>query len=138
MAKRLLDRLSGSALGELFLYLIVGGLATVVEWVGFWLFCSVLGIQYLAATALAFVISTFANWLFGRLLVFRRASGKSLAKEIGSVYLASIVGLLLNLAIMFVLVQLLATEEMLAKMAATALVFAYNYLIRKFLIYKKQ
>ena len=136
MLKKMLDRLSGNALGELFLYLIVGGLATIVEWAGFWLFCNVLVIQYLAATALAFAISTFANWLFGRLLVFRKANGQSLAKEIGSVYLASVVGLLLNLVIMFVLVQLLSVDEMLAKMAATALVFAYNYLIRKFLIYK--
>ena len=124
-------------MGGLFGYLIVGGLATIVEWAGFWLFSEKLSIAYLLATALAFAISTFANWLFGRLLVFRGKQAQSLLREILSVYLASIVGLLLNLLIMFLLVQLLSVEKMYAKIAATVLVFAYNYLVRKLVIYRK-
>ena len=50
----------------LFGYLIVGGLATIVEWAGFWLFSEKMGITYLLATTFAFAISTFANWLFCR------------------------------------------------------------------------
>ena len=65
--KQFLDKYMGGLFG----YLIVGGLATIVEWAGFWLFSEKLSIEYLLATALAFAISTFANWLFGRLLVFR-------------------------------------------------------------------
>ena len=131
--KRLLEKYMGGLFG----YLIVGGLATIVEWAGFWLFSEKLSIEYLLATALAFAISTFANWLFGRLLVFRGKQQQSLLREILSVYLASIVGLLLNLLIMFLLVQLLGVEKMIAKMAATVLVFTYNYLVRKLIIYRK-
>lgn len=130
--KQFLDKYMGGLFG----YLIVGGLATIVEWAGFWLFSEKLSIEYLLATALAFAISTFANWLFGRLLVFR-GKQQSLLREILSVYLASIVGLLLNLLIMFLLVQLLGVEKMIAKMAATVLVFTYNYLVRKLIIYRK-
>ena len=54
-------------------YLFVGGGATIVEWVGFWLFDHCLHIQYLIATAFAFFFSTFANWLFGRLLTFKNS-----------------------------------------------------------------
>ena len=131
--KQFLDKYMGSLFG----YLIVGGLATIVEWAGFWLFSEKLSIEYLLATALAFAISTFANWLFGRLLVFRGKQQQSFLREILSVYLASIVGLLLNLLIMFLLVQLLGVEKMIAKMAATVLVFTYNYLVRKLIIYRK-
>lgn len=131
--KQFLDKYMGGLFG----YLIVGGLATIVEWAGFWLFSEKLSIEYLLATALAFAISTFANWLFGRLLVFRGKQAQSLLREILSVYLASIVGLLLNLLIMFLLVQLLSVEKMYAKIAATVLVFAYNYLVRKLVIYRK-
>ena len=106
-----MKRLLNKYMGGLFGYLIVGGLATIVEWVGF--------------------------WLFGRLLVFRGKQNRSLLGEILSVYLASVVGLLLNLLIMFVLVQLLTVGRMPAKIIATILVFAYNYLIRKLVIYKK-
>lgn len=122
---------------DLFLYLIVGGLATIVEWVAFWVFSSPLHIQYLVATALAFIISTFANWAFGRLLVFKDAGNQSLIKELVSIYLASVVGLLLNLAIMYVLVEFFSIPEMLSKMCATVIVFAYNFLIRKLIIYRK-
>ena len=132
-----LKQLLNKYMEGLFGYLIVGGLATIVEWVGFWLFSEKIGIAYLLATTLAFAISTFANWLFGRLLVFRGKQNLSLLREILSVYLASIVGLLLNLIIMFVLVQLLTVGKMPAKVLATILVFAYNYLIRKLVIYKK-
>ena len=131
--KQFLDKYMGGLFG----YLIVGGLATIVEWAGFWLFSEKLSIEYLLATALAFAISTFANWLFGRLLVFRGKQQQSLLREILSVYLASIVGLLLNLLIMSLLVQLLGVEKMIAKMAATVLVFTYNYLVRKLIIYRK-
>ena len=131
--KQFLDKYMGGLFG----YLIVGGLATIVEWAGFWLFSEKLSIEYLLATALAFAISTFANWLFGRLLVFRGKQQQSLLREILSVYLASIVGLLINLLIMFLLVQLLGVEKMIAKMAATVLVFTYNYLVRKLIIYRK-
>lgn len=122
---------------DLFLYLIVGGLATIVEWTGFWIFFDMLGIQYLLATALAFVFSTFANWLFGRLLVFRNCRKQSLLKELASIYLTSLGGLILNLIIMYIMVDFLGFWEMFAKVTATVLVFAYNYLIRKKLIYKK-
>ena len=132
-----LNQILDKYMGGLFGYLIVGGLATIVEWAGFWLFSEKLSIAYLLATALAFAISTFANWLFGRLLVFRGKQAQSLLREILSVYLASIVGLLLNLLIMFLLVQLLSVEKMYAKIAATVLVFAYNYLVRKLVIYRK-
>ena len=131
--KRLLEKYMGGLFG----YLIVVGLATIVEWIGFWLFSEKMGLAYLLATTYAFAISTFANWLFGRLLVFRGKQKQSLLQEILSVYLASVVGLLLNLLIMFVLVQLLSVGKMPAKVIATVLVFAYNYLIRKLVIYRK-
>ncbi len=130
-------KLDSKQFKDLFLYLIVGGLATVVEWAAFWVFSNPFHIQYLLATALAFALSTFANWAFGRMLVFKDPGDQSLLRELASIYLASIVGLLLNLAIMYALVEFLSVPEMLAKMAATVLVFAYNFLVRKLLIYKK-
>lgn len=122
---------------DLFLYLIVGGLATVVEWAAFWVLTEPFGMHYLWATSLAFVLSTFANWYFGRLLIFKLGTA-SVWREIASIYLASAVGLLLNLIIMLILVQAFTVDQMPSKVAATVLVFIYNYLVRKLLIYKKK
>ncbi len=119
-------------------YLFVGGAATLVEWLFFWLFEGVLHIQYLVATVLAIVISTFSNWLFGRLWTFKDSQKGNVLLEIGKVYVASIVGLLLNLLIMLALVDGIHLHEMLSKIIATGIVFLYNYLVRILLIYRKK
>lgn len=60
-----------------------------------------------------------------------------MAAEIAGVYLAAAVGLLLNMGIMFVLVDALGWNEMLSKVIATGLVFVWNFLIRRLAIYRK-
>ena len=119
---------------QLFLYLIVGGLATLAEWAAFFALNTVCALHYVPATALAFVLSTATNWLFGRLILFR--ASKSTASEILKIYAVSVIGLLLNLAIMFFAVEKLHFSEMIAKIGATGIVFAWNFLVRKFFIYR--
>jgi putative flippase GtrA len=125
-----------SNLKDLLLYLIVGGVATLAEWGIFWLFDSALAVHYTASTVIAYLLSTFVNWAAGRLLVFKE-SHQPFWQEILKIYLAAIAGLLMNLAIMFVSVDLLHVMEMLSKILATAIVFLFNFLIRKLYIYKK-
>ena len=119
-------------------YLAVGGAATLVEWIFFWLFDGLIHIQYLVATILAMMISTFSNWLFGRLWTFKNSQKGNVWMEIGKVYLTSIVGVLLNLLIMWILVDGLGWMKMLSKIIATGLVFLYNYLVRVLVIYRKK
>lgn len=122
---------------QLVSYLFVGGGATLVEWLFFWIFDSALGIQYLVSTILAMIVSTFSNWLFGRLWTFRNAEKQNIALEIGKVYATAAVGILLNLLIMRILVGNCGMHDMIAKIIATLIVFAYNFLIRKLVIYRK-
>lgn len=121
---------------ELLLYAIVGAIATAAEWLIF------LGLDkclmhYIPATALAYVISTFVNWLAGRLLVFKN-NRSSLWRELAGIYAVSVIGLALNLLIMWIAVDLLSVNGMLSKITATALVFLYNFMARKKFIYKKR
>lgn len=120
---------------EFLLYLVVGGIATVTEWVLFFIMDKCY-IHYAIATIIAYLLSTFVNWLAGRLLVFKE-SYSSFLKEILSIYVASIVGLLLNLVIMWLAVDIANINEMISKILATAIVFFYNFLVRKLLIYKE-
>ena len=91
----------------------------------------------LVSTILAMVVSTFSNWLFGRLWTFRNAEKQNIWLEIGKVYAAAAVGILLNLLIMRILVGTVGIQDMVAKIIATIIVFAYNFLIRKLVIYRK-
>ena len=115
-------------------YFFVGLLATIVEWMGFYSFNELLGLNYLLATALAFFFSTFANWGFGRLIMFKGTG--NLVKEILKIYVVSIMGLIMNLVIMYVLVDAFLFKEMISKIITTGIVFVWNFLIRKLLVYK--
>lgn len=123
-------------LKELLLYLVVGGVATVTEWLMFFVLEKI-AVHYMLATVIAYVIATFVNWLAGRVLVFKE-SKKAVIREIIEIYLASIVGLLLNLGLMWLMVDAFDFNEMLSKIIATGLVFLYNFLIRKLVIYKQK
>ena len=121
-------------LKQLFLYLIVGGIATLVECVLFYIFDTKLGIHYMPATALAFMVSTFANWLAGKLILFKDWS--NVIPEIVKIYATSIAGLLFNLVLMWIMVDIMGLQEMVSKIIATGIVFMWNFLIRKYAIYK--
>lgn len=123
-------------------YIIVGGLATLVEWGCYYIFDPFLGINTYLAVVLSFVVSTFANWLFGRLITFRKSEKQNVIKELAKIYSASVIGLLMNEAIMALLLNLLFTDadnlqKMFSKCVATAIVFFWNYLIRTRVIYRK-
>lgn len=120
---------------DLLLYMIVGGIATVAEWVAFYLVNDICHWHYMLATVVAYVFSTFVNWLAGRIIMFKNTN-KSILFEIISIYMASIIGLLLNLLIMWFAVDICNVQEMLSKIIATGCVFIWNYLIRKLFIYK--
>ncbi len=120
---------------EFFLYLVVGGIATVAEWTIFFVLikCS---LHYAVATAVAYVFSTLVNWLAGRWLVFKASKGTVL-KEIISIYLVSVVGLLFNIVIMWLAVDVMSFGEGISKIGATGIVFFFNFLVRKLVIYRK-
>lgn len=118
---------------QFLLYVIVGGAATIAEWLCFFVFDKMM--HYFGAVSLAFAVSTFVNWGVGRLILFKSKAG-SFKKELAQIYSVSIVGLLLNLLIMYLAVERFGVAEMCSKMIGTGVVFIWNFLIRKLVIYK--
>jgi putative flippase GtrA len=140
MTEKIKQLLTGESVKQFFIYLVVGALATVVEWGVFYALDYLQIMHYLLSVTIAYVISTFANWLFGKVLLFHEK--QNIWKELGKIYATSVVGLLLNWLIMWLLVDCLVMfglpgmSEMIAKIIATAVVFFWNFIIRKFVIYK--
>ena len=127
---------------QFFSYFCVGGIAALVEWIMFFLFSSCCRIEYRLATVLAFIFSTAANWILGRIMTFRNSTkyeGKRL-REVILVFAVSAIGLLFNLALMFLFVEVFHLDSTMlmtmSKIMATGIVFIWNFLIRKLLIYR--
>ena len=119
---------------QMFLYLLVGIGATFVEWGVFYLLAEKFFITYPVAVTIAFAFSTLANWKLGRILLFKNV--EVVPGELKKIYLTSIAGLLMNLLIMYIEIEHFAMDQMLSKIVATAIVFQWNFLVRKFVIYR--
>lgn len=139
---RLLDVIRKPAVRQFISYFCVGGVSSVVEWILFHIFANVFNIWYLLATVCAVIFSTTVNWLLGRFFTFKenkRFASKPL-QEAAIIFLVAFVGLLFNLVLMWLFVDVFGmTSDLLkvvAKMTATAIVFSYNFLVRKLVIYR--
>lgn len=129
---------------KIILYLFVGGTAALVEWGLFYLFfyhfLAGLGLSLdtltLVATALAFGLSTLYHYFLGNILVFDSGSKYNKSKELGLVFLVSIMGLGFNLIFMYIFVGLLNLQPMIAKVVTSCIVVVWNYLSRKRWIFR--
>ena len=123
-------------------YFFVGGVAAIVEWVMFFIFANVLQINYFVSTVIAFIFSTTANWILGRITTFKdnNTYKDKKAKEAFLVFVVSAIGLLFNLILMYLFVTVMGFDsslgKTLSKIAATGIVFIWNFLIIKLVIYK--
>ena len=117
-------------------YLLVGVIATGVDWALFLILVFVVDLHYLLAGIVSFIAATFAGYLSGLRLMFR--SGRhSRWVEITYVYLASIFGLVLHMGALVALVEWLHLHIFLAKAAATAVTFLWNFAARYFWIFER-
>ena len=151
---------------EILRFLIVGGLATLADYILFWIldagiFPLILPVQNLAwatvslviATGAGFCIGLFVNWILSVRFVFRAVKDKEEARSKKSFALFTIIGvigLILTEVGVVVLVAVFppislfgqtaflgtATEKWLAKIIMTCLVLIWNYIGRKLFVFK--
>lgn len=150
---------------EIFRFLLVGGLATLADYIVFWLFDGVLfplfpwendawlGISLAISTALGFVVGLIVNWLLSVSFVFREVKDKEKAASKNSFVIFTIIGLIgLGLTELGVLILVAVLPEItlfgavaflgtawkkwIAKVIMTCIVLVFNYIGRKLFIFK--
>ena len=116
-------------------YFAVGGAAACVDIGLFMLFAQGLGWPYLRVAAGSFVAATLVNYFLSVRFVF--VSGARFAKrwEIALVFIVSAVGLAINQLILAACVELAHFTLLFAKLTATGVVFFWNYLARRLLVF---
>ena len=126
-------------------YLIVGGTATVVEWVLFFAFVYSLGWGQTLSFVAAYVISTLVNMLLGRATTFKNASvvnksgnaSRDFFKEAALIYIVAAAGCAVNLVFLDLFTYVMHMGPMLSKIASTGITVIGNYLARKLGIYRE-
>lgn len=129
---------------EIVRFLIVGGLATGVDFLVMKITCVILadmnaeeGIANVIGTGCGFCVGLLVNYFLSVLFVFEN-KGKS--KTAGGFFvfaLLSAVGLLIHLVGMYIGNTLWGINEWIVKIFLTAVVLVYNYLSKRLLLFKK-
>jgi putative flippase GtrA len=128
-------RLQKETLSQLIKYVGVGGSAALIEWSIFAISFFVFNFHYFLGVVISFVFATFANYFMSVKYVF--TSGKyTKYKKIILLYFVSFIGLIFNLVLMWLLFSQFEFPSMASKIMATGCVFMWNFLLRKYWVFK--
>lgn len=139
---------------EVILYVVFGGLTTVVNFISFWLFSKLFGEKvYLLNNVIAWFISVVFAYITNKLWVFDSKSWapKVLLKEVPSFFAARLFSLGVEEAGLWLFVDMLNFGEknfelfgfkfggqLIAKVVLAVIVVILNYFFSKFVIFAKK
>ena len=114
-------------------FAVVGITSLIVDYV-FMVFLtenSALGLDYFQASAFSYTLSVFVNYYLSMRFVFHGKEEMGRVKEASIFFILSLVGLLLNQAMMWIAVEVFQIYYVVAKLLSTLLVTNYNFISRK-------
>lgn len=110
---------------------VVGFIAFGIDF-GVMVACTeLLGIDPVISAAISFIVSVTFNYLASMRYVFTHREDMTPAREFAIFVVLSIIGLLINEAIMWVGVNALHINYMFTKIVATGIVMVWNFVSRK-------
>lgn len=118
-------------------YGFVGGIAFVADYGSLYALTEWCGVQYLLSAAFAFIIGLTINYLLSNWIVFSTHRLQNRWIEFAIFAIIGIIGLGLNEAIMFVCCEKIGMHYMIAKLISTALVFLWNFFVRKLTLFNQ-
>lgn len=127
----------GRTLREFMLYVVVGGICTLTDIAMLYMLTSVGGMHYLVSSSLSFTLGVVLNWILCRHFVFEFHRLQRQDKEFACYVLISIVGLVINVLLMWLFTNVLCTWYLYSKLMAAAITVFYNFFARKLFLHTK-
>lgn len=120
------------------LYLFFGALSTFMNIIVYALLANVLKINYMVSNIIAWVLSVIFAYLTNKIYVFesKTKGKKELLKEIASFFIARVLSLLLDIAVMYIGISVLHFNDIFIKVLSNVLVIIANYFMSKLFIFK--
>ncbi len=121
---------------QLFRYTFVGGVAFIADFGSLYLLTDLAGLYYLFSAALAFLIGLIINYVLSILWVFKSRSVKNKSIEFMIFAIIGVVGLGMNEIIIWFSTERINIYYLHSKLISTAIVYFWNFLARKYILYK--
>ena len=124
---------------EIIVYLIFGVLTTVVNYVSYYIFTRPMGMGVTLATVWAWGLAVLFAFVTNKIWVFRsRSSGAAaLARELSAFVACRLFSGVLDVALMWLLVEKFGWPDMIVKIGNNVFVTLLNYIFSKLWIFRK-
>ncbi|MBP5204634.1 GtrA family protein [bacterium] len=117
-------------------FVIVGGIATVIDWFVYYILYNHLNISPLIANIISFCVSVIYNYTASVKWVFAINKEKSKKRMFIEFMVFSIIGLLITEGLLWIFIDKLSLNEMLSKVISTGIVMVFNFITRKIFLEK--
>lgn len=116
---------------QIFKFGIVGGIATVIDFLCIYIFKEVFNIPVIISNTLSFIVATIYNYIASVKWVFNVGKDKNATKSFIMFIIFSVIGLLLNDLIVWFTIDKFNMYYLLGKLIATCFVMVFNFITRK-------
>ena len=117
-------------ISQFFKFGVVGVIAFIVDYLSLYLLTEFLNVYYLISSIISFLLSIIVNYLLSIKWVFDIKKKQSF-KDVIIFTLLSAIGLLINLLVMYLSVEVFKIYYMIGKLIATFIVMIWNFVTRK-------
>lgn len=121
---------------QFFKFCVVGTIGAIIDIGGLWLLVELGGWYYLLAAGFSFTAAVINNYFLNKYWTFNDLSSKNF-KQFFSFVLVSVGGLVINLGVMYFFVEQIKFDYLLSKAIASLVVLSWNFLMNKYIIFKK-
>lgn len=126
---------------EIIVYLVFGVLATIVNFVSYFIFAKVLQIDEIVSSALSWLTAVIFAYITNKIFVFnsKTTTKKALLQE--AITFAScrvISGIFCDVGTFAVMVRVLKINDIIAKAITQVMVVIVNYIFSKLIIFRKR
>ena len=121
----------GKLIAQFMKFGVVGVIATVIDFGVMIFLTEVFGINPVASATVSFTVSVIFNYLASMRYVFSHREGMSRQREFVIFIVLSVIGLVINDALMWVGTEMTPVDYRIVKVLATAVVMVWNFVSRK-------
>ncbi len=125
---------------EIINYLIVGVLTTLVSIVAYFIFAKIFGINYLISNVISWIISVAFAYVTNKLFVFKdkEKDKKQVLIQVYQFVKYRLLSLIIDVFLMYVFVELIKLNDMIAKVINQVIVIVLNYVFSKLFVFKSK
>ena len=116
---------------QIFKFVIVGGIATIIDLIVYYVLYNYAHLDPLIANILSFSVSVIYNYIASVKWVFDVKKDKNKVRMLVEFLIFSIIGLVITEILLWLGINKLGMNAMLVKIIATAIVMVFNFITRK-------